>query len=361
MSEHEFIKKCLVCGDRAIGNNFDALSCESCKAFFRRNAVKNKELKCHFDDNCEIDVLTRRFCKKCRLKKCYTIGMKKDWILSSEEKKVRKTKIQMNKTAPKKRKGSVVSNQDSSSSSQSNANSPQSTDTNANTAAIDDIIDSIITAPIDIPDTFGDLDGLDIDIDDINTQIMEIENYIKSDDNSAVVDDDHNDSDYHYKQELADNDDEDSDEISDLVYQRAAELEFTIIPIARPMANKFTLNDLEVFKLSELLSATAFFNEPPAPITSQMMTCEDVGKVLCSKTEEQVRRVIRMAKSLSTFNVVDENDKISLIKFGAMDLYCMRSVPHFDPNNDHWVYTMLSVITLFNPDRPKLVNREFVK
>jgi len=35
-------KICLVCGDRALGHNFNAVSCESCKAFFRRNALKDK-------------------------------------------------------------------------------------------------------------------------------------------------------------------------------------------------------------------------------------------------------------------------------------------------------------------------------
>ena len=35
-------KTCRVCGDRALGCNFDAISCESCKAFFRRNALKEK-------------------------------------------------------------------------------------------------------------------------------------------------------------------------------------------------------------------------------------------------------------------------------------------------------------------------------
>ena len=35
-------KVCGVCGDRALGCNFDAISCESCKAFFRRNALKDK-------------------------------------------------------------------------------------------------------------------------------------------------------------------------------------------------------------------------------------------------------------------------------------------------------------------------------
>jgi hypothetical protein len=36
-------KVCRVCGDRSIGYNFDAVSCESCKAFFRRNARRPLE------------------------------------------------------------------------------------------------------------------------------------------------------------------------------------------------------------------------------------------------------------------------------------------------------------------------------
>lgn len=33
-------KRCRVCGDRAVNHNFGQLTCESCKAFFRRNAHK---------------------------------------------------------------------------------------------------------------------------------------------------------------------------------------------------------------------------------------------------------------------------------------------------------------------------------
>lgn len=32
---------CMICGDRAIGFNYDVLTCASCKAFFRRNAQYN--------------------------------------------------------------------------------------------------------------------------------------------------------------------------------------------------------------------------------------------------------------------------------------------------------------------------------
>ena len=39
-------KYCGVCGDRALGYNFDAISCESCKAFFRRNAPKGLVCLC---------------------------------------------------------------------------------------------------------------------------------------------------------------------------------------------------------------------------------------------------------------------------------------------------------------------------
>ncbi|CAH1782767.1 unnamed protein product [Owenia fusiformis] len=76
---------CGICGDRALGYNFDAVTCESCKAFFRRNAHKSKDLKCSFEGCCKLDPHTRKFCSSCRLKKCLSIGMKKDWILDDSE------------------------------------------------------------------------------------------------------------------------------------------------------------------------------------------------------------------------------------------------------------------------------------
>ncbi|ELU05476.1 hypothetical protein CAPTEDRAFT_119973, partial [Capitella teleta] len=93
-------KTCGVCGDKALGYNFDAISCESCKAFFRRNAPKGLDyFKCPYDEKCKMDVSNRRFCKRCRLKKCFEIGMRKEYILTDEEKARKRQKIEENKYA----------------------------------------------------------------------------------------------------------------------------------------------------------------------------------------------------------------------------------------------------------------------
>uniref|UniRef100_U5EXZ5 Putative nuclear receptor nhr-48 n=1 Tax=Corethrella appendiculata TaxID=1370023 RepID=U5EXZ5_9DIPT len=97
-------KICTVCGDKALGYNFNAVTCESCKAFFRRNALSQKDFTCPFNDNCEITVVTRRFCQKCRLKKCFRIGMKKEYIMSEEDKVLKRKKIEQNRA--KKRQSS---------------------------------------------------------------------------------------------------------------------------------------------------------------------------------------------------------------------------------------------------------------
>jgi hypothetical protein len=67
-------KTCRVCGDAAVGFNFEVVTCESCKAFFRRNCTRRAdEFKCPYTNNCVITKQSRRSCKHCRLAKCVSV------------------------------------------------------------------------------------------------------------------------------------------------------------------------------------------------------------------------------------------------------------------------------------------------
>jgi nuclear receptor subfamily 1 group I len=96
---------CQVCGDKALGYNFNAITCESCKAFFRRNALANKEFTCPFSKHCDITVVTRRFCQKCRLDKCFAIGMKKEFIMTDEDKQIKRQKVELNRARKRQGRG----------------------------------------------------------------------------------------------------------------------------------------------------------------------------------------------------------------------------------------------------------------
>ncbi|CAG2101541.1 unnamed protein product [Medioppia subpectinata] len=60
------------------GYNFCVLTCHSCRTFFRRNGLNDyTQSLCKAGDKCVITVENRRHCQKCRLKKCFEVGMKR--------------------------------------------------------------------------------------------------------------------------------------------------------------------------------------------------------------------------------------------------------------------------------------------
>ncbi|XP_005988520.1 bile acid receptor [Latimeria chalumnae] len=73
---------CVVCGDKASGYHYNALTCEGCKGFFRRSITKNAVYKCKNGGNCEMDMYMRRKCQECRLKKCKAVGMLAECLLT---------------------------------------------------------------------------------------------------------------------------------------------------------------------------------------------------------------------------------------------------------------------------------------
>ncbi|XP_058984803.1 ecdysone receptor isoform X2 [Musca domestica] len=76
---------CLVCGDRASGYHYNALTCEGCKGFFRRSVTKNAVYCCKFGHACEMDMYMRRKCQECRLKKCLTVGMRPECVVPENQ------------------------------------------------------------------------------------------------------------------------------------------------------------------------------------------------------------------------------------------------------------------------------------
>uniref|UniRef100_A0A3Q2VK29 Nuclear receptor subfamily 1, group H, member 5 n=1 Tax=Haplochromis burtoni TaxID=8153 RepID=A0A3Q2VK29_HAPBU len=66
---------CVVCGDKASGYHYNALTCEGCKGFFRRSVTKKAVYHCKSGGSCEMDMYMRRKCQDCRLRKCRAVGI----------------------------------------------------------------------------------------------------------------------------------------------------------------------------------------------------------------------------------------------------------------------------------------------
>ncbi|PSN57642.1 hypothetical protein C0J52_05416 [Blattella germanica] len=97
------IRNCAICGDKAHSLHFGGLSCDSCKAFFRRSVQSGafRGFSCSRLGGCILTITTRRSCQKCRFMKCVSVGMEPDWVLSEQKRHSQQNKQQL---GSKKRK-----------------------------------------------------------------------------------------------------------------------------------------------------------------------------------------------------------------------------------------------------------------
>ena len=69
-------------------SHYGAVSCFSCRAFFRRSVEKGSVYICqkenikHLQGECEITKSTRKKCQFCRFAKCKMVGMKHEKLSS---------------------------------------------------------------------------------------------------------------------------------------------------------------------------------------------------------------------------------------------------------------------------------------
>ncbi|KAL1021524.1 hypothetical protein UPYG_G00014370 [Umbra pygmaea] len=79
------VEYCVVCGDRASGRHYGAVSCEGCKGFFKRSVRKNLTYSCRSNQECVVNKHHRNRCQFCRLRKCLDMGMKMESVQSERK------------------------------------------------------------------------------------------------------------------------------------------------------------------------------------------------------------------------------------------------------------------------------------
>ncbi|XP_037067860.1 nuclear hormone receptor HR96-like [Pollicipes pollicipes] len=282
------VKECGVCGDKALGYNFNAITCESCKAFFRRNALKTKVFRCPFSDNCSIDVVTRRFCQKCRLKKCYTIGMKKEWIMTDEERKVKRQKIVENrsrKSEPGGRDGAPQGSPYSADTSPAAwpPHSPVSPGRYSLARA-----HRAIQVPESPPEPAASIDDGSINM-------------------STIL-------------------------------GKALRAEFSDTQLREPVLPSGALNAAEWTKIQELQEAEQALMAPlnEDNLFVNLVNTDPSLINVINLCDIAIRRLIKMSKKISSFRGLCQRDQIALLKGGCTELMILRSVTTYDAENNSW-------------------------
>ncbi|CAG2100000.1 unnamed protein product [Medioppia subpectinata] len=382
MRKKNAIRLCDVCGDQAIGRHFGALTCKSCKPFFRRNALKENTLKCKSNGNCVVNRETRKSCRKCRLDKCLAVGMNKNNIQNETEKQIRKQMIETNKL--KKDNQNVIHNE-----------------CQTNTCLMP-------YKPIDNREESSDQlsDQLSDESDnlyqqmcvnkrkpkDLLTQVLEINEIIDEEIGSEIIT---------TKTYLVNN------ERTEGWRQKVVNLmDMSTKPVA--INNVFT--HLESINLLEVISSCKVYQNfmlTPFNIKNRGHVCNFalMYSIMDSFYTREIQNVITLSKKLSTFQDLCEDDKIALIKYGFSDILCLRSVAYYDRPNEFWtlimdngnsfivkldilksmrtelyntyktnlhnvcgewdsdpvILDMLTAIALFNPTRPNLIKRDVIK
>ncbi|CAG5131151.1 unnamed protein product [Candidula unifasciata] len=369
---------CGVCGDRALGYNFDAVSCESCKAFFRRNALKTKPFTCSFEGNCKMDPHTRKFCSGCRLKKCFTIGMKKDWILSEDQlvkRRQRQHTKQVHSTGSSSSDAQFCSSTsndmlgDDSSTPYSQRDYQMSTFPNhqrlpSSTCGSDsgdympltpagyyEPCSSTTPSPLKHHYSYeGSLSPTSttsppsymphlLPVPQSSQQISSIPSLTTG---------------RQSKMEYSSEDD-------DGYYQNISQVPVVITPLHDPVGSSDDLAGCSIVK-SEAMEDTEDYIIPLSPHikatlqdlartydeifeaaytqdqTSKLTEKPKTANQLFNMTDVFIRRLIRFAKHIPEFKALSQSDQIHLLKGGIMEMFVLRSAMGFDSKNNGWKF-----------------------
>jgi nuclear receptor subfamily 1 group I len=372
------LKVCGVCGDKALGYNFNAVTCESCKAFFRRNALVQKQFKCPFNDQCEITTITRRFCQKCRLDKCFAIGMCKDLIMSEEDKNLKRQKIEENrarkrtkthgfKSGFKKVKKEDVEADSQESQGFSFADSDSSKDAGYQPNGTPAVVSVINYNDVGSERLVTSSD----DVSMIRTMLNNTPNVQKSPEESTLVglinNNDLNCNNNDPTSSSRSAVDVTKDVVEDVhrvsiepnsiesILCEAIKLEFEAYSsIAQCHSNSRELNDAERAKLNELIVANKALLSPLDDELNNLIGSDYKFRSLLQGNPQQaletdpalvdvinltaivIRRLIKMAKKINAFKNMCQEDQVALLKGGCTEIMLLRSAMNYDPTKQTW-------------------------
>ena len=133
--------------------------------------------------------------------------------------------------------------------------------------------------------------------------------------------------------------------IRETVYREAVELEFSVVPFERPINHCNTFNQLEEIRLKELISAMAILQTPSSHNIRKTEDFWEALRLLNTKCDLEIRKIIKMAKKLRAFGSLDENDKIILLKYSVIEIMSLRMTEYFDLNGQHWRVIIVSIVS----------------
>lgn len=291
--------KCHVCGDKSTGSHFGGISCESCKAFFRRSVQRNRfeDYKCSYSGECKMNTNTRKICQFCRYKSCLAIGMRPKWVLSDDERHQKYgSRRKQNKTKPTSTEETICELEASSSCVKLQPQTPQSqissTIPNTATTHSDDDVNST-PSPKDINQSSSssyaqsqknnELNRFGIDGMDMRPQSLHLNSYEK-----------------------------------DLIDR---------LSVAFYHSRKHNTIDLNVNKKMAMLFQTQ--SEGSLKKMSKV--------ILANFIVQPVKRVITFAKLIPDFRKLDINDQMCLLQGGTMEIFIMSSSSLYDQISNKFV------------------------
>ncbi|CAG2177123.1 unnamed protein product, partial [Oppiella nova] len=121
------------------------------------------------------------------------------------------------------------------------------------------------------------------------------------------------------------------------IYERAVELELSVIPIAMPInERRQTFNELEMSRLNELFTATKLLRNVLTAPTVIPKTTDETIMTADTKCVQEITNVVHFSKRLVSFNNISDHDRIHLIKNSSIQLFAMRSVSYYNPDDGCW-------------------------